>query len=192
MIKSWAPSVLVGLVLCASPLWLWAVPLRWYFLKADDFVYIARSRTPAALSKYLLAAHNGHVVPLFRLETHLLTRLAGSMEAIPGVLGWASYATLLMAMAAVGHLVARETGRMTPGLAAMAAVGLSTVLGPALLWYSAGQALAAGTMVILMLIALQSWRMTGAGWAFAMAMVATLAAPMLWSGGFAAGPVGIA
>ena len=40
-----------------------------------------------------------------------------------GVLGWAAYATLLLAMAAAGHLVAWETGRPATGLAAMAAVG---------------------------------------------------------------------
>src|SRR5262249_24577194 len=118
----WAPSILLGLILCAGPLWLWGVPLRWFFLKADDFVYVARSRTRAALQEYLLRPHNGHVVPLFRLETHVLARLAGSLEALPTVLSWASYATMVLAMAATGHLVARESGRTSLGLAAMAAV----------------------------------------------------------------------
>ena len=147
---------------------------------------------PPRSGKHLLEAHHGHFVPLFRLETHLLTRLAGSLEAIPDVLSVASYATLVLAMAAVGHLVASEAGRVASGLVAMAAVGLSTVLGPAVLWYSAGQAMAAGTMVILMLIALQSWRISGTRWAFGMALLAAIAERLIWSGGFAAGPVGLA
>src|SRR5262249_59352868 len=99
-----------------------------------------------------------------------LAGLAGSLEALPTVLSWASYATMVLAMAATGHLVARESGRTSLGLAAMAAVGLTSVLGPTLLWYSAGQALAAGTMVLAMLAALQAWRIAGARWALALGL----------------------
>jgi hypothetical protein len=192
ILSRWAPSILLALILCAGPLWLWWAPLRSFFLKSDDFVYVARSRTPAALRSYLLRPHNGHVVPLFRLETYALARLAGSLEALPTVLSWASYATLVLAMSAAGHVVARESGRTSLGLAAMAALGLTSVLGPTLLWYSAGQALAAGMMVLAMLAALQAWRVGGAGWALALGLLAAIAAPLLWSGGYAAGPVGIA
>ena len=135
MSRDGPPSILIGLLLCAGPLWLWGVPLRWYFLKSDDFVYVAWSRTPVAVRGHLATPYNGHVVPLYMLETHLLARLAGTMEALPIVLGWASYATLVLAMAAIGHVVARESGRVAHGLAAMAAVGLTSVLGPTLLWY---------------------------------------------------------
>ncbi len=86
------------------------VPLRWYRLKLDDFVYLSRSRSFSALSRHLATPHNGHVVPLFLCETHLLARFAGTMEALPRVLGWAAYATLLLAMAAAGHLVAVGDG----------------------------------------------------------------------------------
>jgi hypothetical protein len=188
----WAAAILVGLMLCVMPLWLWGVPLGWYFLKADDFVYIAWSRSLGALHEHLFRPHNGHVVPLFLLETHALTRVAGSLAGLPVVLAGASYATLVLAMAATGHVVARETGRAACGLAAMAAVGLTSVLGPALLWYAAGQALAAGTMVMIMLAALQAWRTRGSWWRLALGLLSAMAAPLLWSGGYAAGPVGIA
>ena len=90
--------------------------------------------------------------------------MAGSLESLPAVLGWASYATMVLAMAATGHVVARESGRTAHGLAAMAAVGLTSVLGPTLLWYAAGQALAAGTMIVAMLAALQAGgRVAGGG-----------------------------
>ncbi len=191
-IARWAAAILIGLLLCAGPLWLWGVPLRWYYLKSDDFVYLAWSRTPVAVRGHLATPYHGHVAPLYMLETHLLARLAGTMEALPVVLGWASYATLVLAMAAVGHVVARESGRVAHGLAAMAAVGLTSVLGPTLLWYAAVQALAAGTAIVFMLAALQSWRIRGGWWRLGGGLLAATAAPLFWSAGYAAGPVGMA
>jgi hypothetical protein len=188
----WALTILLALTFCAAPLWLWGVPLRWFFLRSDDFSYLGESRTVAALGSHLVASHNGHVVPLFLLETHLLARLAGSLEALPAVLRWASYATLVLAMATTGHVVARETGRPALGLAAMAAVGLTSVLGPTLLWYAASQALAAGTMIVVMLAALQAWRARGSWWPLALGLLASIAAPLFWSAGYAAGLVGMA
>jgi hypothetical protein len=95
-------------------------------------------------------------------------------------------------MAAAGHVVAWETKSAARGLAATAAVGLSSVLGPAVLWYSAGQALAAGTMVLVMLAALQAWRARG-GWPIlASGVLAAAAAPWFWSGGYTAGLTGLA
>ena len=188
----WAVAVLVALGLCGAPLWLWGAPLRWHFLRLDDFVYLARSRTAGALGRSWWALHNAHVVPLFLLETHLLARWAGTLAAVPAVLGWAGYATLVMAMAMTGHLVAWETGRPARGLAAMAAVGLSSVLGPAVLWYAAGQALAAGTMILAMLGALQAWRARGSWWRLGCGLLAAVAAPLFWSAGYTAGPVGAA
>jgi hypothetical protein len=185
-------TAVLALAICAGPLWLWSVPLRWYRLKLDDFVYLARSRSRSALSRHLTTPHNAHVVPLFLCETHLLARLAGTMKALPRVLGWAAYATLLLAMAAAGHLVAWETGRPARGLAAMAAMGLSSVLGPAVLWYSASQAIAAGTMVLAMLVALQGWRARGSWWLLALGLLAAAAAPLFWSGGYTAGVAGMA
>jgi hypothetical protein len=107
------------------------------------------------------------------------------------VLGWAGYVTLVLAMAATGHVVAGETGRLARGLAAMAAVGLSSVLGPAVLWYAAGQALAAGAMILAMLAALQAWRTRGSWWTLAGGLLATMAAPLFWSAGYTAGLVGL-
>jgi hypothetical protein len=188
----WAATVLVGVAVCAVPLWLWHVPLSSYVLKSDDFGYLVTSRTATAFRRHLFTPHHAHVVPLFRLETHLLARLAGSLEALPVVLGWGSYATLVLAALLTGHLVARETGRPAPGLVAMAAIGFSSVLGPSLLWYSASQALAAGVMILVMLAALQSWRVRGSWWLLASGLLAAIAAPLLWTAGYAAGPVGAA
>ena len=192
VVMRWVPTILVALTFCAAPLWLWGVPLRWFFVKSDDFAYVGLSRTAAALSSHLVTPHNGHVAPLFLLETHLLARVAGSLERLPAVLGWASCATLVMAMLATGHVAAWETGRPAIGLAAMAAVGLTSVMGPTVLWYAAGQALAAGTMIMLMLAAIQLWRACGPWWTLALALIASIAAPLFWSAGYAAGLVAMA
>jgi hypothetical protein len=192
VVVRWAPAFLIAVALCAATFWLWAVPLRWYFLKSDDFFYIGWSRTAIALRDHLVTPFHGHVVPLYLVETHLLARLAGSMESLPAVLGFASYATVVLAMAATGHLVAWETGRPACGLAAMAAVGLTSVLGPTLLWYAAGQALGAGTMIVVMLAALQAWRARGSRWWLAPGLLALIAAPLLWTAGYIAGLVGMA
>lgn len=188
----WGPMILIALAIGAGPLWLWRAPMRAYFLKFDDFVYLARSRTTDRLRENLFRPHQGHLVPLFRIETFALAQIAGTLEKTPAVLGAASYATLLLAMILIGLIVARETGRAAMGLVAMSAVGLSSVPGPTLLWYASGQAMAAGAMILAMLVALQAWRIGGSRRALAMALVAEMAAPLLWSGGFAAGPVGAA
>ena len=106
---------------------------------------------------------------------------------------WAAYATLLLAMGAAGFLVARETGQPARGLAVMAAVGLSSVRsGPR----SSGiprASVAAGTMILAMLIALQGWRTRrGSWWLLALGLLAAVAAPLFWSAGYTAGLAGMA
>ena len=99
----WILTVLLGLLICAAPALLWGQALRSYFLHLDDFVYLSGSRTGQALLANLLRPHNAHVVPLFRIETFLLARLAGSLRQLPAVLGLACYLTLLSAMIATGY-----------------------------------------------------------------------------------------
>jgi hypothetical protein len=185
-------TAVLGLAICAISYRLWSVPLRSFFIKLDDYDYLIEGRTAAALGRYLFRPHFGHAVPLFRLETHILGRVAGSLEALPGVLGWACFVTLVLAILLTGHLVARETGRPGRGLAAMAVVGFSSVLGPAVLWYAASQALACGTMILAMLAALQLWRARGGYWPLVLGLLAAMAAPLLWTPGYIAGLVGAA
>ena len=54
-------------------------------------------------------------------------------------------------MAATGYLAARKTDRQARGLAAMAAVGFTRLLGPAPLWYADGQSPVAGTTILTVL-----------------------------------------
>ena len=61
-----------------------------------------------------------------------------------------------------------------------------------MLWYSASQALAAGTMILAMLAALQAWRARGCWWLLGLGLLAAMAAPLFWSAGYTAGLVGSA
>ncbi len=188
----WPPTIVCGAAVLLAPLWLWRPAFQCYYLRLDDFVYLSRGRLAANLERGAMTPHNGHLTPLFLLETHLVARAAGSLEALPAFLGWAAFAGLAATMAGVGHVVARQTGRVDWGLAAMAGFGLSTVPGPALLWYSASQALLTGAVVTAMLAALELW--SARGWLVALALAVTLAAaaPFCWSAGYTAGLVGAA
>jgi hypothetical protein len=176
------------LLILAAPARLMADALRSFTLFGDDFIYIAHARDAPTLFEHLLAPHNTHFVPLFRLWTYLLVGLSGRLARLPDVLEVASYAALAAAMLSVGILVRRETRSTAAGLAAMAATGISTVVEPAVIWYSAGQALWAGVMIVLTLLAAQAWSLRPAAWRLVLAALGVLAAPAVWTGGLAAGP----
>ena len=166
--------------------------LRTFALIGDDFAYIAESRDWPTTVAHLWEPHNTHVVPVFRLWTFALVTLAGRLENLPMVLAAASYVGLIAAMLAMGYLVARETGRATLGLSAMAILGISTVTHPAVTWFSAGQALWAGTAVLLTLVFARSWSAKGGVARFVAVILGVTLAPALWSGGLVAGPAAIA
>lgn len=188
----WLPTIVCAMSLMLAPLWLWRPAFTCYFLKLDDFVYLSRARTTPILTHHLLTPHNGHLTPIFLIQTHLFARLAGSIERLPTFLGWAAFAGLAATMAGVGHVVARQTGRVEWGLAAMAGIGLSSVPGPALLWYSASQALLTGAVMTAMLAALEAWCARGWLIALVLGVILAAAAPFCWSAGYTAGLVGAA
>jgi hypothetical protein len=185
-----APILALAMIAVAATLM--ADSLTRFRLVLDDFDYLAQSRSRARLLATLWAPHNAHIVPLFRLWTHALAAVAGTLANVPTVFAFASFGALALTMLAGGHLVARETGRPALGVAATAALGITTVMQVAATWYSAGQALWAGIGILAMLIALQAWRASGGAWRLALAALAAIAAPAFWSGGYAAGPVGAA
>jgi hypothetical protein len=128
----------VIVVLVATPAWVLWDDLRYYTLIGDDFAYISEARDWPTARAHLLEPHSTHIVPLFRLWTFALVAMAGRLASLQVALAAAAYLGLIAAMAAVGYLVARETGRTAVALAAMAVLGISTVTHPAVTWYSAG------------------------------------------------------
>jgi hypothetical protein len=208
--------VLVAGVVLLAPLWLWADPLDGYSpraegvgglagrltgladpfgrvrLQLDDFDYVAKSRTSGDLKRHVFTPHSTHFVPLFRVWTFFWVQAAGRLGRMPEVLGAAAFLGYAAAMLLIGHLVAWESGRPALGLGVMAAFGVSAVLEPTVHWYSAAQAVAAGSAALAALAACQRLRARGGWWWLAAVAAAATAAPMLWSAGYVAGPAGAA
>jgi hypothetical protein len=178
--------------ICALPGLLFWDELSNPRLKGDDFVFLAESRGGHEPLRGLFAPHNAHVVPLFRLITSALARAAGSLGGVAAWLTWGNYFALGGLMLGVGHVVAWETRKVEAGLAAMAGTGLSTVIFPAVTWYSAGQTLWAALCAVAAVALLQRWRaLGGIGWWLG-GLFFALMAPWFWTGGLAAGFAGSA
>ena len=182
----------------SAPAWLFFDPLSYlprdplatYRLINDDFEYCSVSRNWTRTVEGLFVPHNTHVVPAWRLVTWGIVAVAGRLSRLPYVLAIASYGILVGVMLMTGRLVTRETGRPGIALAAMAAVGTSTLMFSAASWYSAGQPLWAGFGILVTLWYLQGFRRSGGSHRLLLASVAAMAAGWLWTVGHLAGPLG--
>jgi hypothetical protein len=184
--------VALAVLILATPAWLLWEELSQFALLHDDFNYIASSRDWPTTRAHLLEPHNSHVVPIFRLWTFGLIASAGRLANLPAVFALSSYCGLIAAMLAMGYVVGRETREPAAGLSAMAVLGISTVVHPAVTWYAASQALWAGTAILVTIALAQSWFEKGGAFRLAAVGLATLLAPAIWSGGLLAGPAAIA
>jgi hypothetical protein len=74
----------------------------------------------------------------------------------------------------------------------MTFLGFSSVVGVAVRWYSAGQALWAGTAIVATVLLAREWSQKGGAWLLGSVCLGALAAPAVWSGGLVAGPAAVA
>ncbi len=185
-------TLVLVLGILAAPAYLYREELKTYALFGDDFIYISNVLDVPTLVDHLLKPHNTHVVPLWRIWNHLVVVASGPLERMPLVFGAAAYFGLAVAMVAVGLFAGKESGRTAIGLVAMAMVGVTTVNRSTLTWYSAGQALWAGTGVVVTLLAARRWARKGGVVAFVLLILSALAAALWWSGGLLAGPTAAA
>jgi membrane-bound metal-dependent hydrolase YbcI (DUF457 family) len=190
------------LMLLTSPWLLFFDPIGWpgrahiardpsaiYRLYSDDFAYVAASRTLPLTLENLFVPHNTHIVPAWRVLTWALVAWSGSLVKLPEVLAQAAYGILVAVMLMTGRLVARETGRASMGLAAMAAVGTTSVMASPVCWYSSGQTLWAGFGVLATLWYAQCWRRGASIAALVLAAISAVLAGWFWTIGYVAGPV---
>jgi hypothetical protein len=187
----WVVAALAG-VIVVVPAWMLMDDLRNFTLIGDDFAYISESRDWPTTRAHLLVPHNTHVVPIFRLWTFVLVDLAGRLESLPMAEAAASYLGLIAAMIAVGHFVAREAGQTAAGLSAMAILGISTVTHSAVTWFSAGQALWAGTATVVTVALARNWSARGGAGRFVAMVLGVILSPAIWTGGLVAGPAVLA
>ena len=179
-------------VVLFGPAALFAESLWNYRLHSDDFAYVAASRDlPSAIAN-LFVPHNTHIVPAWRLLTWLVVRASGPLAHLQATLAVVSYGALMGAMALVGWIASRESGRAWVGLVAMAALGTTSVLHSSATWYSSGQTLWASIGILSMLLCLQGWRRGGGWWRLALGAAWAVVAGGFWTIGHAAGPVGAA
>jgi hypothetical protein len=164
-------------------------PFLLYHLHSDDVAYVAAARSWQRTLSNLFVPHNTHVVPAWRLTTWALTACAGNLERVTDVLAVASYSIVVAVMLMLGSLVARETGRVALGLAAMAFVGTTSLMFVPATWYSAGQPLWAGLAILSTLWYAQSYRRTGQTPALLLSVLSAPAAGWFWTVGHLAGPV---
>ena len=190
------------LILVTSPWVLFFDPIGWpgqghivrdpsaiYRLYSDDFAYVAASRTLPRTLANLFVPHNAHIVPAWRVLTWALVAWSGSLVKLPAVLAQAAYGILVAVMLMTARLVARETGRAGLGLAAMAAVGTTSVMASPACWYSAGQTLWAGFGILATLWYAQCWRRGPSIAALVLAAISAALAGWFWTIGYMAGPV---
>lgn len=183
-----------AIVVAASlgPAWLFLDPLTNYRLQTDDFAYAAASRTDARTTANLLAPHNTHIVPAWRVVCRLVVAAAGRLERLADVMAPASYGILVATMLAVGWLVRRETGSTFAGCLALAATGSTSIMEAAGTWFSASQTLWAGLGIVATLLCVQRWEQRGSREALAASVPLAWLAGGFWSVGHLAGLAGAA
>ena len=171
-----------------AALLLYARPLLRPVLSQDDFQILAQSWTWQKTLDGLWAPNNEHAMPLGRLLTFAVARLAGRPTLLPfagvltGVVG------LLFVMTLTYLFVRRELGHPFYGLTALILFGVSSVYQQAVYWFAASFSVFALAFLLLALLAAQRWRQTGQwGWLLACAAWCALA-PCWFATGVLAGP----
>jgi len=155
----WRPLIpFIMLFLLVVPAWLFWDNLLSPRLKGDDFAFLAECRSGETPIANLFKPHNTHIVPAFRLLTAGLCLIAKTPGDFASNTSLANYGALAFLLLLLGHVVAWETKRLSAGLFAMAFVGLSSVIRPSVVWYSAGQTLWAATGCLATLVLLQFYR----------------------------------
>ena len=165
-------------------------PREFYQLFSDDVAYVAASRTLGSDGRQSPGpAQHAHRAELATVDLGPGRRWRGASSRLPEVLAVASYGILVAVMLMTGRLVARETGRVGPGLAAMVLIGTTSLMLTPAMWYSGGQPLWAGFGILSALWYAQSFRRNGRWLTLALAAVAGSVAGGFWSVGHLAGPV---
>ena len=189
----WRPLIpFIMLFLLVVPAWLFWDNLLSPRLKGDDFAFLAECRSGETPIANLFKPHNTHIVPAFRLLTAGLCLIAKTPGDFASNTSLANYGALAFLLLLLGHVVAWETKRLSAGLFAMAFVGLSSVIRPSVVWYSAGQTLWAATGCLATLVLLQFYRIRKNKIWLGLALVSVLLATSFWGGGLTAGLAGAA
>ncbi len=155
----------------------------------DDFGYLRDSWTWERAHAHLWSPFNEHAMPLARLSSWVLVRVAGNAANLPWVLGLQGPIAVWVGMGLLYLFLRRELGHPGYGLAGMALFGVSSQYFEAVAWYAASFALLALDTFLLALLAAQRFRQTGQRRHLLGCAVAAALAPGWFGGGILAGPL---
>ena len=188
--RRWDPAVgALALLTCAATLAINAYPIIRPLVFGDDYEILVRAWTWERTWKTLWEPQNEHAMPLGRLSTWLLARLAGRPSVLPLLTALQGPLALLAALGLVFLFACREMGHALYGVAAMALFGVSSAYAQAVYWFSASFALPALVMLLLALLAAQRWRQTGRIVWLVCCAVGVALSPCWFALGILAGPL---
>jgi len=124
-------------------------------LQQDDFQILAQSWTWEKTWAGIWVPQNEHCMPLGRLLTWLLVRVAGRPTAVPQVTSLVGPCALLFALPLVYVFVKRELGHAFYGVLAVILFGVTAVYQQAIYWFAASYSVLALDMLLLALLAAQ-------------------------------------
>jgi hypothetical protein len=159
------------------------------FLYGDDFQIVVASWTWQDVRSNLWVPQNEHSMPLGRISTYVLARLAGKQTNVPLVLALQGPLALIAAAVLVYLLVQRETGQPFPALLAMMLFGINSHYEQAVNWFAASFVVLGLDTLLLGLLAAQRWRQTGRPAYLALSALWCLMAPGWFGSGVLAGPL---
>jgi hypothetical protein len=163
--------------------------LLFRMLLTDDFGFVLQSWTWSTALDHLWVPVNEHAMPLNRLTTWALIRLAGCASALPAVLGTQGPLALCVCMGLLYLFLRRELGHPVYGLAGMTFFGVTSQYEQAVSWYAATFALISLAFVLLGLLSAQAWRRDGRVRHLVACVLWTALAPSCFAGGILAGPL---
>jgi hypothetical protein len=178
-----------ALLACGAALYLNRETLTHPYLMLDDFGILARSWTWQDTIANLWVTSNEHSMPLGRLSTWLLIRLASRPSHLAAVLDLQGPVALLAGMGLVYLFVRREMGHPFPALLAMTLFGVCTHFHDAIFWFAASFALVGLVTTLLGLLAAQSWLGHGRYRSLTLCLAAAALAPGWFTTGLLAGPL---
>jgi hypothetical protein len=174
---------------CAVALALRSPSMMYPWLAADDFQILLQSYTWHDTVANLWVPANEHSMPLGRLTTYALVRLAGSPTRLPLTLALQGPLALLACMVLLYVFVRREVGHPFPALLAMTLFGACTHYQDAVYWFAASFALLGLATVLLGLLAAQRRWQTGSRVQLGFSALWCGLAPGWFGSGLLAGPL---
>jgi hypothetical protein len=182
----------VGTAVCLAMLALHSYPLIRPWLFDDDFTLLTDCWTWESTREILWVPFNENAMPpmpLARLFDYVLVQLAGPVTALPRVAGLQGPMALLLATWLVYLFVRREMGHSFYGLVAMILFGISLKYFEAVSWFAGSFITVTLVLILLSLLAAQSWRLTARPSRLACCVFLSTLAPFWFASGILAGPL---